>query len=177
VAMLLEASRIAAARGGGANAAGRSAPESCAGRSRAGRRWAARDASSSPPRSSTGLSSGASAGNRARASRPRGAWIKAAVTTPARHAGGGREHLPIEVLRQLRGRPARRPAPDPLRPLAQSARVEDHGAPRAFFKARPVHLLPAPARLLSAFPRPTGRTLTSPTPASAGCARRRFDTR
>jgi hypothetical protein len=41
--MLLEASRIAAARGGGANAAGRSAPESCA-----GRRWAARDASSSP---------------------------------------------------------------------------------------------------------------------------------
>jgi hypothetical protein len=129
------------------------------------------------PRSSTGLSSGASAGNRARASRPRGAWLKAAVTTPARHAGGGREHLPIEVLRQLRGRPARRPAPDPLRPLAQSARVEDHGAPRAFFKARPVHLLPAPARLLSAFPRPTGRTLTSPTPASAGCARRRFDPR
>ena len=68
-----------------------------------------------------------------------GARVKPEVEVPPSDAGGGREHLPIEVILQHRGLPARRPGPHPMRPFAQSAFVDkDDGTPLAagFFLIR-----------------------------------------
>ena len=59
-----------------------------------------------------------------------GRGIEPEVTVPPGDAGGGREHLPIEVVLQHRRLPARRPGPHPMRSFAQSAFVdEDDRAP------------------------------------------------
>src|SRR5947207_2007760 len=61
-----------------------------------------------------------------------GARIEPEVEVPPGYPGGGRKHLPGEVILQHGGLPARRPGPHPMRAFAQSALVdEDDGAPLA----------------------------------------------
>jgi len=80
-------------------------------------------------------------------------------------AGGGRQHLPVEMMLQHRGLPAWGPRPHPLRALAQPALVdEDDGAPlrEGFFNSRPLNFLPHPDRLLVTLQRPPGGALAAP---------------
>src|SRR5271170_219536 len=54
-----------------------------------------------------------------------GASIQAEIEIPPGDAGGGREHLPVEVILQHRRVSARRPGPHPVGPLAQPALVDE----------------------------------------------------
>src|SRR5713226_3149270 len=68
-----------------------------------------------------------------------GAGIEPEVEVPPGDAGSRRQHLPVEMMLQYRGLPARRPGPHPMRSFAQSAFVdEDDRAPLAegFFLIR-----------------------------------------
>src|SRR5207245_1344456 len=61
-----------------------------------------------------------------------GDGIEPEVEVPPGDAGRRRQHLPVEMMLQYRGLPARRPGPHPMRSFAQSAFVdEDDGAPLA----------------------------------------------